>query len=108
MTAYWVDCKCKSRHIYSLLYTSKPVHPAISFDNSLSSPLLDIGMKSADKGFPIDGMSYVDNHSQFRFPLALQCLFAVLTIALMLVLPESPRWVSNLTIFQILGRAFQS
>ncbi|KAK2613986.1 hypothetical protein N8I77_000851 [Diaporthe amygdali] len=40
-----------------------------------------------------DGMSYVDNHSQFRFPLALQCLFAVLTIALMLVLPESPRWL---------------
>ncbi|KAI3397951.1 hypothetical protein diail_10027 [Diaporthe ilicicola] len=39
------------------------------------------------------GMSYVDNHSQFRFPLALQCLFAVLTIALMLLLPESPRWL---------------
>ncbi|KAI7789043.1 sugar transporter stl1 [Diaporthe eres] len=39
------------------------------------------------------GMSYVDNHAQFRFPLALQCLFAVLTIALMLVLPESPRWL---------------
>ncbi|KAG6366713.1 hypothetical protein INS49_000892 [Diaporthe citri] len=39
------------------------------------------------------GMSYVNNHAQFRFPLALQCLFAVLTIALMLVLPESPRWL---------------
>lgn len=40
------------------------------------------------------GMSYVNNHAQFRFPLALQCLFALVTIALMLVLPESPRWVS--------------
>lgn len=40
------------------------------------------------------GMSYINNHAQFRFPLALQCLFALVTVALMLVLPESPRWVS--------------
>lgn len=39
-------------------------------------------------------MSYINNHAQFRFPLALQCLFALVTVALMLVLPESPRWVS--------------
>ncbi|KAI1880140.1 hypothetical protein JX265_001761 [Neoarthrinium moseri] len=39
------------------------------------------------------GMSYVDNESQFRFPLALQCLFALLTFALIILLPESPRWL---------------
>ncbi|KAI5462841.1 general substrate transporter [Mariannaea sp. PMI_226] len=39
------------------------------------------------------GMSYVQNESQFRFPLALQILFAIITFALMLALPESPRWL---------------
>ncbi|POS75910.1 sugar transporter STL1 [Diaporthe helianthi] len=39
------------------------------------------------------GMSYINNPAQFRFPLALQCLFAIVTIALMLLLPESPRWL---------------
>lgn len=43
------------------------------------------------------GMSYVQNESQFRFPLALQILFAVLTFVGVLVLPESPRWVSLYT-----------
>ena len=42
------------------------------------------------------GMSYVhDSSVQFRFPLALQCLFAVATLAGIIFLPESPRWVSN-------------
>jgi len=41
------------------------------------------------------GMSFVDHSSvQFRFPLALQCLFAVCTLVGILFLPESPRWVS--------------
>ncbi|KAF9874709.1 hypothetical protein CkaCkLH20_07846 [Colletotrichum karsti] len=39
------------------------------------------------------GMSYVSNDSQFRFPLALQILFAVVTFFGVLVLPESPRWL---------------
>ncbi|KAL1861527.1 hypothetical protein Daus18300_008790 [Diaporthe australafricana] len=52
------------------------------------------GMNTSTIPYWVDyGMSYVDNHAQFRFPLALQCLFAVLTIVLMLLLPESPRWL---------------
>ncbi|KAL2818521.1 general substrate transporter [Aspergillus cavernicola] len=39
------------------------------------------------------GMSYVNNESQFRFPIALQILFAVITFFGILVLPESPRWL---------------
>ncbi|KAK4033252.1 general substrate transporter [Parachaetomium inaequale] len=40
------------------------------------------------------GMSYVhDSSVQFRFPLALQCLFAVVTLAGIMLLPESPRWL---------------
>lgn len=39
------------------------------------------------------GMSYVGNHSQFRFPLALQVLFAILTLIGVFFLPESPRWL---------------
>lgn len=39
------------------------------------------------------GMSFVNNAAQFRFPLGLQCLFAVLTAVMMFFLPESPRWV---------------
>lgn len=50
------------------------------------------------------GMSFVDSQAQFRFPLALQCLFALLTILLISFLPESPRWVSacSCTVFIIL------
>jgi hypothetical protein len=36
------------------------------------------------------GMSFVSNDVQFRFPLALQILFAVVTFFGILVLPESP------------------
>ncbi|OAQ72605.1 sugar transporter STL1 [Pochonia chlamydosporia 170] len=39
------------------------------------------------------GMSYVPNDAQFRFPLALQCLFAIITVIGILFLPESPRWL---------------
>lgn len=39
------------------------------------------------------GMSFVSNESQFRFPLAFQIFFAILTFAGILVLPESPRWL---------------
>ncbi|KAH7127568.1 general substrate transporter [Dactylonectria macrodidyma] len=39
------------------------------------------------------GMSYVRNEAQFRFPLALQILFAMVTLAGILVLPETPRWL---------------
>lgn len=41
------------------------------------------------------GMSYVNNESQFRFPLALQCLFALFTFFAIVPLPESPRWVGR-------------
>ncbi|KAK6369478.1 hypothetical protein LTS17_009384 [Exophiala oligosperma] len=39
------------------------------------------------------GMSYVRSEAQFRFPIAFQIAFALATIALMLFLPESPRWL---------------
>lgn len=39
------------------------------------------------------GMSFVDNEAQFRFPLALQILFALVTFAILFALPESPRWL---------------
>lgn len=40
------------------------------------------------------GLSFVASEAQFRFPLALQALFALITFTGILVLPESPRWVS--------------
>ncbi|KAJ8114863.1 hypothetical protein OPT61_g3349 [Boeremia exigua] len=39
------------------------------------------------------GMSFVSSDAQFRFPLALQILFAIATFFGVLVLPESPRWL---------------
>ncbi|EXJ93373.1 hypothetical protein A1O1_01765 [Capronia coronata CBS 617.96] len=39
------------------------------------------------------GMSYVKSEAQFRFPIAFQISFALITIALVAVLPESPRWL---------------
>src|SRR4051812_44995900 len=39
------------------------------------------------------GMSFVPNDSQFRFPIALQILFAIVTFVGMMYLPESPRWL---------------
>lgn len=39
------------------------------------------------------GMSFVNNDSQFRFPLALQCAFALVTFCGITFLPESPRWL---------------
>jgi hypothetical protein len=38
-------------------------------------------------------MSFVSNDAQFRFPLALQILFAIVTFFGVLLLPESPRWL---------------
>ncbi|PQE08091.1 putative sugar transporter protein [Rutstroemia sp. NJR-2017a BVV2] len=39
------------------------------------------------------GFSFVNSAAQFRFPLALQILFAIVSFAGILVLPESPRWL---------------
>lgn len=39
------------------------------------------------------GMSFVNSPAQFRTPLAIQLVFAVVTILLVLILPESPRWL---------------
>lgn len=39
------------------------------------------------------GMSFVSDDSQFRFPLALQILFAAMAFFGVVVLPESPRWL---------------
>lgn len=39
------------------------------------------------------GMSYVTSGAQWRFPISLQILFAISTIALITFLPESPRWL---------------
>lgn len=39
------------------------------------------------------GMNYVVNDAQFRFPLALQIVFAIATLYGAWALPESPRWL---------------
>ncbi|KAL4966882.1 sugar porter family MFS transporter [Aspergillus stella-maris] len=40
------------------------------------------------------GFTYVPNSSvSWRFPLAFQCFFALVTIAAVLFIPESPRWL---------------
>lgn len=39
------------------------------------------------------GMSYVGGSIAWRLPLALQTVFALCAIALVFVLPESPRWL---------------
>ena len=39
------------------------------------------------------GFSFVKSQAQFRVPLALQMVFALATIGLLFVLPESPRWL---------------
>ena len=39
------------------------------------------------------GMSYVKSEAQFRFPIAFQIFFALLTMVMVFFLPESPRWV---------------
>ncbi|TLD05662.1 Sugar transporter STL1 [Venturia nashicola] len=39
------------------------------------------------------GFSFVDSAAQFRFPLALQILFALVTAFNLFFLPESPRWL---------------
>lgn len=41
------------------------------------------------------GFAYVDSSAQWRFPIALQILFAFLLIGGIAVLPESPRWLLN-------------
>ncbi|WVR07285.1 hypothetical protein IAU60_004326 [Kwoniella sp. DSM 27419] len=38
------------------------------------------------------GLSFVNSPAQFRVPLALQMVFAVVTVAIILFCPESPRW----------------
>lgn len=42
------------------------------------------------------GMSFVKNEAQFRFPIAFQIFFAIVTFLCVAALPESPRWVSHL------------
>lgn len=39
------------------------------------------------------GMSFVSSEAQFRFPIAFQIAFALVTILLIAFLPESPRWL---------------
>ncbi|KAK3066035.1 hypothetical protein LTR53_017764 [Teratosphaeriaceae sp. CCFEE 6253] len=39
------------------------------------------------------GLGFVNNPVQFRFPLAFQMVFAILTIIFIQFLPESPRWL---------------
>lgn len=73
----------------------------ISYVLELTSPQLSIELAINIFGvmtaYWVDyGMSFVSSEAQFRLPLALQCLFAVLTIMLIAFLPESPRWVSSI------------
>lgn len=39
------------------------------------------------------GCSFLDTGAQWRFPIALQVVFALSTIALVSILPETPRWL---------------
>ncbi|KAF2091332.1 general substrate transporter [Saccharata proteae CBS 121410] len=39
------------------------------------------------------GFSFISSSAQFRFPIAFQITFALITILLTLFLPESPRWL---------------
>ncbi|KAH8800222.1 general substrate transporter [Xylogone sp. PMI_703] len=39
------------------------------------------------------GFSFVDSGAQWRFPIALQVVFALSTVLLISVLPETPRWL---------------
>lgn len=39
------------------------------------------------------GFSYIDSSVQWRFPVSLQILFALVLFALVINLPESPRWL---------------
>ncbi|CAL5873457.1 uncharacterized protein PFLUO_LOCUS7736 [Penicillium psychrofluorescens] len=39
------------------------------------------------------GFGFVDSGMQWRFPIALQIVFALSTIALITFLPETPRWL---------------
>ncbi|KAK7535325.1 general substrate transporter [Phyllosticta citribraziliensis] len=41
------------------------------------------------------GFSFVENESQFRAPIAFQILFALVTLGMIVFLPESPRWLLN-------------
>lgn len=71
-----------------------PHRPRELTSNSQLSIELAINIFGVMTAYWVDyGMSFVDSEAQFRFPLALQCLFALVTILLMVFLPESPRWV---------------
>lgn len=39
------------------------------------------------------GMSYVDSSAQWRFPVSMQIFFALVLCAMIINLPESPRWL---------------
>lgn len=39
------------------------------------------------------GFSFIDSSVSWRVPIALQCVFAILLIVMLLWLPESPRWL---------------
>lgn len=39
------------------------------------------------------GLSFVKNEAAWRFPIAFQIVFAVIIVAFVLELPESPRWL---------------
>ena len=39
------------------------------------------------------GMYFINSASQWRFPLRLQCVFAVYIVALTIWLPDAPRWL---------------
>ncbi|WVR08726.1 hypothetical protein IAU60_005784 [Kwoniella sp. DSM 27419] len=41
------------------------------------------------------GLSFVDSSVSWRFPIAMQILFALILVGGVLVLPESPRWLIN-------------
>jgi MFS family permease len=48
------------------------------------------------------GFSYINSEAQFRFPIAFQIFFAVLTFVGVWLLPESPRWVCSSIISPLL------
>ncbi|KAJ4250903.1 hypothetical protein NW762_011553 [Fusarium torreyae] len=63
------------------------------------------------------GFTYIPNSAiSWRFPLAFQCFFAMITIALVFVSPESPRWLvmrnriedAKTTLVRLTGRPIDS
>jgi len=70
--------------------TSKPEHRGILIALQLVLVIFGIDLTQ----WVNLGMTYItDNDVTWRFPVAMQCFFALATMALLFFMPESPRWL---------------